>query len=192
MPLRYLKEEARREMIEAQLERCENPALADVIEKNIGTILRLRMKDEDSKTVQDRIADAITNFSGSLSFVYLHALFFAAWIIVNVVKGKNGFDPYPFNFLTMTVSLEAIFLSTFVLVSQNRMGAAADKRADLDLQINLLAEHEITRLLVLTDAIAQKLGVTECTDDFRDLERDVSPDEVLQEIAKREKQSKGK
>jgi uncharacterized membrane protein len=194
MRSRLLKDEARRELIESQLDRCENPDLADVVERNISTILKLRLKEEAQKTTQDRIADAITTFSGDMKFVYLHAILFAGWMLVNTGKfGIHPWDPYPYNLLTMTVSLEAIFLSTFVLVSQNRMGAAADKRADLDLQINLLAEHEITRLLILTNAIATKLGVDtdEKASDLDQLEREVTPDEVLKEIAAREKQSRG-
>jgi uncharacterized membrane protein len=180
-------------MIEDQLTRCENPDLADVVERNIGTILKMRMVEEDQKTLQDRIADVITTFSGDMKFVYLHALLFGAWMVVNTGKvGIHPWDPYPYNLLTMAVSLEAIFLSTFVLVSQNRMGAAADKRADLDLQINLLAEHEITRLLRMTAAIGAHLGIdlSDHESDLDQLEKEVTPDEVLAEIASREKQTK--
>src|SRR4051812_35596284 len=106
---RLLKEEARRELIEDQLSRCHNPELADVVERNIGTILRMRMKEEDQKTLQDRIADAITSFSGDMKFVYIHAVLFAGWMIVNTgALGIHPWDPYPYNLLTMTVSLEAI------------------------------------------------------------------------------------
>jgi uncharacterized membrane protein len=97
--------------------------------------------------------------------------------------GLKPFDPYPFGLLTMIVSLEAIFLSTFVLISQNRMQAAADERADLDLQINLLAEHEVTRLIKLVDAIASKLEVTtDCDAEINELERDIEPETILHEL----------
>ena len=88
--------------------------------------------------------------------VYLHAVWFIVWITINLrwIPGVKPFDPFPFGLLTMIVSLEAIFLSTFVLVSQNRMTVLADKRADLDLQINLLSEYEVTRILTLVDATA--------------------------------------
>jgi uncharacterized membrane protein len=188
MRYRHLQEEARRELVEEQLERCKNPNLADIVERNIGTILSMRLKQDRSRRLQDKIADSITDFSGSMAFVYMHAALFALWILWNVgMIGLKPFDPYPFNFLTMTVSLEAIFLSTFVLVSQNRMGAAQDKRADLDLQINLLAEHEITKLLILNEAIAKKIGVDmEGYGDLTDLEQEVTPEVVLKEIADRE------
>jgi uncharacterized membrane protein len=96
-----------------------------------------RMRD-----TQDRIADAITAFSGTMLFVYLHAAWFTAWILVN--RGVFGqaviFDPFPFGLLTMIVSLEAIFLSTFVMVSQNRQAARENVRADIDFETNLRSE----------------------------------------------------
>jgi len=85
--------------------------------------------------------------------------------------------------LAMIASVEAIFLSTFVLISQNRMQAAADKRADLDLQISLLAEHEVTKLAALVSEIGKRLGVeTEVDDELREIKRDVAPEAVLDEI----------
>lgn len=91
---------------------------------------------------QDRVADAITAFAGTMLFVYLHALWFTVWIVLN--EGLLGdaavFDPYPFGLLTMIVSLEAIFLSTFVMVSQNRQAARENVRADLDFETNLRSE----------------------------------------------------
>ncbi len=192
MRWKHLQEEARRELIETQLERCENPELADIVERNIGTILKMRLRDEARKSLQDKVADAITDFSGHMNFVYLHVIFFGLWIIINTGRlGIAPFDPFPFNFLTMTVSLEAIFLSTFVLISQNRMSAAADKRADLDLQINLLAEHEITRILVLVDAIADHLGLEVAREDISELEKQIEPGVVLDEIAQKERESRG-
>lgn len=91
---------------------------------------------------QDRVADAITAFAGTMLFVYLHALWFAAWIVLNEgLFGRRAvFDAYPFGLLTMIVSLEAIFLSTFVMVSQNRQAARENVRADLDFETNLRAE----------------------------------------------------
>jgi uncharacterized membrane protein len=98
---------------------------------------------------------------------------------IGLVPGAPKFDP-TFVILATAASVEAIFLSTFVLISQNRSSAAADRRADLDLQINLLAEHEVTRLIALTSAIAQKLGVEEEPDsELAELKRDVAPEAVL-------------
>jgi uncharacterized membrane protein len=91
---------------------------------------------------QDRVADAITAFAGTMLFVYIHALWFAVWIALNEgLLGQAGiFDPYPYGLLTMIVSLEAIFLSTFVMVSQNRQAARENVRADLDFETNLRSE----------------------------------------------------
>ena len=166
-----------------------NPALADIIERNICTLVEVRQREEEGKSLQERAADTITVFSGSMAFVYIHAVLFAGWILVNTgLVGVKPVDPYPFNFLTMVVSLEAIFLSTFVLISQNRMAAVADKRADLDLQINLLAEHEITRILKLVDAMADKMGIEEGKDpEIDELEKDVAPEMVLKEMEDRER-----
>lgn len=167
---------------------ANNPQLADVIERNICSLLEVHKREEEKKSLQDHIADRITAFSGSMSFVYLHLLWFGVWVPLNLGWfGVKPFDPFPFGLLTMIVSLEAIFLSTFVLVSQNRMQAASDKRADLDLQINLLAEHEVTRLIQMVNAIAKKLEVEEGNDpEIEELEQEVSPDEVLKELERRE------
>ena len=91
---------------------------------------------------QDRAADQITAFAGSLNFVYLHSVWFGVWVLINVgILGASlKFDKFPFGLLTMIVSLEAIFLSTFVMVSQNRQAARADIRSELDFETNLRSE----------------------------------------------------
>ena len=133
---------------------------------------------------EERIADAITRFTGSMLFVYLHLAFFGFWIVANLgwIPGVPSWDP-SFVVLAMVASVEAIFLSTFVLISQNRMAAAADKRADLDLQVSLLAEHEVTRLVTLVSGIADRMGVrTEADADLDEITQDVAPDAVLDEL----------
>ena len=106
------------------------------------------------RTDQDRVADAITRFAGSMSFVYLHVGWFAVWIVLNagLVGSAVVFDDFPFGLLTMIVSLVAIFLSTFVMISQNREATRAEVRANLDFETNLTAE-------VLVRAIAKHTGV---------------------------------
>ena len=91
---------------------------------------------------QDRAADRITSFAGSLNFVYIHSVWFGIWVLLNVgILGASlKFDKFPFGLLTMVVSLEAIFLSTFVMVSQNRQAARADIRSELDFETNLRSE----------------------------------------------------
>jgi uncharacterized membrane protein len=103
------------------------------------------------RRTQDQIADRITRFAGSMLFVYVHVFWFAAWIMVNEFTPK-AFDPFPFGLLTMIVSLEAIFLSTFVMISQNRESQRAELRAELDFETNVRAE-------VWVEAIAAKLGI---------------------------------
>jgi uncharacterized membrane protein len=115
-----------------------------------------------------------------MPFVYLHLLLFGGWIIANLPGVPlPHFDP-TFVALAMVASVEAIFLSTFILITQNRMTAQAEKRADLDLQISLLAEHEITRLITLTMAIATHLGLDTGHDpELAELAQDVAPEQVL-------------
>jgi uncharacterized membrane protein len=162
----------------------DNPALSNVLERNIRTILRLRIQADRERGIQDRIADLITNFSGHLVFVYVHIIWFGGWILLNTGNfGVQPFDPYPYGLLTMVVSLEAIFLSTFVLISQNRMGQDAENRANLNLQIALLTESEVTRVLRMLDEIQDRMGISNDRDtSLTDLEKDIRPEDVLAEI----------
>ena len=164
----------------------DNPALSQVIERNIRTIIQLRLRAARERSVQDRLADAITDFSGRMVFAYVHIVWFGVWILLNTGwVGVRVFDPFPYGLLTMVVSLEAIFLSTFVLISQNRLSAETEHRADLDLHIGLLTEHELTRVLQMLDAIQDKLGIDNHENsDLADLEMETKPEDVLAEIAR--------
>jgi uncharacterized membrane protein len=158
--------------------------LSPVLARNIRALQLRRQRDEKEASAEERIAEAITRFTGSMRFVYLHLAVFGFWIAANLglVPGVPAWDP-SFVVLAKIASVEAIFLSTFVLISQNRMAAAADKRADLDLQISLLAEHEITRLITLVSGIADRMGVeTEADADIEEITRDVAPEAVLDEL----------
>ncbi|MEH2464190.1 DUF1003 domain-containing protein [Nostoc sp.] len=161
-----------------------NPLLSKVIQRNIRTLIRLRAKAANKRNLQDRIADAITSFSGHIVFVYVHLIWFGAWIILNTGKlGVHPFDPFPYGLLTMVVSLEAIFLSTFVLISQNQLSQESEYRANLNLQIALLTEHEVTRVLQMLDAIQDKMGIENDEDsELADLEMETKPEDVLVEI----------
>jgi uncharacterized membrane protein len=158
--------------------------LAKIIEENIHTIVSTRQAAANQRTREERLADSITAFSGRMYFVYFHIIWFGIWIPINLgFFGVRPFDPFPFGLLTMIVSLEAIFLATFVLISQNRLSAEADRRADLDLQIGLLTEHELTRVLNMLDAIQDKLGIENNSDqELLDLEKNVNPEDVLKEM----------
>ncbi len=162
--------------------------LADVVERNIKILFEVRRQLQRKSGFAARFADAITAFCGSLTFITLHAVWFLAWMGWNLgLIGLTPFDPFPFGLLTMMVSLEAIFLSTFVLMSQNRMSSLADKRADLDLQVNLLAEYEITKILGIVDGIADHLGLREGEDpELEELKVKISPERMLREMEKLE------
>lgn len=133
----------------------------DIMRKNISAVIKAQRQVTEARTTQGRIADAITTFSGSMAFVYIHAIWFGLWIMLNIgllhVPHISEFDPFPFGLLTLIVSLEAIFLSTFVLISQNRLSQASERRAELDLQVNLLAEQKATKVLDMLDQMAREL-----------------------------------
>jgi uncharacterized membrane protein len=113
-----------------------------------------------ARTGGEQLADVIVSAAGSSWFIAFHVVWFALWVIVNVgLVGVTPFDPFPFSFLTVVVSLEAIFLALLVLASQNRLTRQAERRAHIDLQVNLLAEQESTLTLVLVRDIARRLGI---------------------------------
>jgi uncharacterized membrane protein len=154
--------------------------VAGVIDRNVESLLRRREAEKAATSSEDRIADAISAFAGSMRFVYLHLVIYGGWIIANLGwLPVRKFDP-SFVILAMVASVEAIFISTFVMISQNRMAKAADRRADLDLQFSLLAEHEITRLVKLVTGIAERMALPEAQNpELRELAKDVAPERVL-------------
>lgn len=157
------------------------PGLSSVLSRNIARMQQQRVEEEARATLSERVSDRVTRFAGSMTFVVIHALAYGLWIAVNLgaVPGIRPFDR-SFVVLAMEASVEAIFLSTFVLISQNRMMGAAAKQGDLDLQINLLAEHELTRLVSLVDGIAQHMGVEVVSyEELSEIKQDVSPEAVL-------------
>lgn len=160
----------------------ESTNVNDVVERNIRALLLRRRADDAEKRFDERLADKVTRFTGSMRFVSIHAFLYSAWIFINLgwIPGVPRFDP-TFVMLAMVASVEAIFLSTFVLISQNRLAALEAQRADLDLQISLLAEHEITRLITLVTAIAAKMDIAEARHpELLELAKDVVPEAVLQ------------
>jgi uncharacterized membrane protein len=167
-------------------------AMAGIVQRNIHALLERRRSEESRRTPQQRLADTITRFTGSMKFVYIHLVLFGLWILVNLPWSPlPKFDP-TYVVLAMFASVEAIFLSTFVLISQNRMAEQADKRADLDLQVSLLAEHEITRLITLVRAIAARVQVEESKDpELTELQRDVAPERVLDVMEEHQRNSPG-
>lgn len=160
------------------------PGMASVLERNIRRMSEHRAQAEARSTLSERISDRITAFAGSMTFVVLHAAAYGLWIAVNLgmVPWIKPFDP-SFVILAMEASVEAIFLSTFVLISQNRMMKAASRQAELDLQVSLLTEHELTRLVTLVDAMAQRMGVEAVArNELEEVKRDISPEAVLDRL----------
>ena len=160
-------------------------SVADVTRENVRAMHKLEQLSSEQRTLADRIAEFVAKFCGSITFVWIHAVLFAAWIVWNVLPGVWHFDPYPFTFLTLCVSLEAIFLSSFILISQNYEMRIADRRNQLDLQINLLSEQENTKMLRMLDGIARKLGVTHEDDpEISALEQATRPETLARQIDK--------
>ncbi len=160
-----------------------SPDLASVVERNIAALTSRAHQEDGQRPAGDRLADAITRFTGSLRFVALHLAVFGSWVLINAgLLPVPRFDP-SFVILATVASVEAIFLSTFVLISQNRSQAQADRRADLDLQVSLLAEHEVTRLITLVTAMAARMGIEQAENpELDELARDVAPERVLDAI----------
>jgi len=162
--------------------------LSHTIDKNVEALVRHEAEQSSRATLQDRLAGRITAFAGSMPFVYLHLLIFGGWIIINIgmVPMLPPWDP-TLVVLAMAASVEAIFISTFVLISQNRMAEVAQRRAQLHLQISLLAEHETTRLIGLVAAIAERLEVKTPVDtELKELLQEVSPEAVMSRIEEEE------
>jgi uncharacterized membrane protein len=131
----------------------------------------------------DEIACKISAFCGSGRFVWLHVVWFALWLTLNSWPGLPHPDPYPFTFLTLVVSLEAIFLSAFILMSQNRAARIDDLRNQLALQIDLLTEQETTKLLRVVEAIAERVGVEDRGDPpLEVLQQATDPEQLARQI----------
>ena len=143
-------------LIQSADAKAENKG-SDHVTKTIDDIIQLESLEQ---TLSERIAEWIAAFTGSMFFVWLHVVWFALWIIFNVPWwGFQPLDPFPFTFLTMIVSLEAIFLSAFILISENRQARLADRRARVNLQVDMIAEREVTKLMELVVEIHAHLGI---------------------------------
>ena len=156
------------------------------IRRNIEAIARMEADFNQQRSFSHRVVDSIADFCGSMTFVLLHVAIYGAWVLINlgVLPVAPRFDPYPFMLLSVLVGLEAIFLSTFVLMKQNRMGQRADDRAHLDLQVNLLAEREMTLLLQMLHGVSEKLGVRAHHEELRELLEETSVEAMATELQK--------
>lgn len=135
-------------------------------------IKSIKAKADARRSQSEKIADVMTRAFGSAPFLILNALFFLIWIVINlnVFPFISSFDSFPFSFLTMVVSLEAIVLSIFVLISQNRATRVDDLREEIDLQVNLIAEEEVTKIMKMLTLLMEKNGI------------DISKDKELQKM----------
>ena len=135
---------------------AENPT-----QFNIAAIAKLEEEALDRRTRTERQSDAVVRIIGSPKFLLLHVILVAAWSTVNLslIPGVRTFDPFPFGILALFVSPESVFLTIFVLISQNRMSRQAERRAHLDLQVGMLAEQELTMMLQMLQKLCQHSGV---------------------------------
>jgi uncharacterized membrane protein len=155
----------------------------EITRENVRTMRRLEDLAMRERTFADRVANFIAAFCGSMTFVWCHVALFAGWLAWNSWPGLRHFDPYPFTFLTLCVSLEAIFLSSFILISQNYEMRVTERRNRLDLQIDLLAEQENTKMLQLLERIARRVGASTHEDpELRALEQATRPETLAKQI----------
>ena len=164
--------------------------VSQVLERNIDALVRRSRREEEQRRLPDRIAHLVTRFASSLPFVGIHAVTVLGWIVVNA--GWTPLEPFDptFVLLATIASVEAIFLTSFVLMTQQRMQREADRRADLDLQISLLTEHELTRLIQMTSAITARLGLdTPADSELEEIERDIVPEQILDALERRQEGS---
>lgn len=163
-------------------------SLSTSLRRNIHALEQRREAERARATLQERVALRITNFTGSMSFVYVHLLIYGGWILLNlgIVPHLGHFDP-SFTILAMAASVEAIFLSTFVLISQNRMSHAENKRAELDLHVSLLTEHELTKLIELVTDMRRHMNLDPTpTAEIKEISKDIAPEAVLDAIEARQ------
>jgi len=169
--------------VAANARRRSPRTVQELLQTNVETIHRLDVKALEPQSLTDRLAARVERFAGSPRFIWIHVVWFAAWIIANTVLPIRHFDPFPFTFLTLIVSLEAIFMTAFILISQNVSARLNDRRNQLDLQINLLTEQENTRMLKLLVAIGKHLGMRNVDDaDLRLLEQETNPEQLARQI----------
>ena len=156
---------------------------------HIDSIVRQEEQALEQRSVAERFADAVGIFAGSFFFIGLHLALLTAWLLIN--NGKipwiRPFDPYPFSLFAMIVAVEAVFLSSFILMRQNRMMRRGERRNHLNLQIDLLAEKEITKLIQMTRAICGKMGLENIMADkeIRELSQNTSIESLSQTLEER-------
>jgi len=163
----------------------ETPEITKIVERNVYALLHRKKEDRKKRSLTEKIVEYITSFAASMVSIYIHTIFFGVWIFWNV--GFLRVKPFDPNFIILATfaAVEAIFLTTFVLIGQKHMNAQAEKWAELDLQISLLTEHEVTRMLAVVTAIAKKIEIEVVEDkEIEELSKDIHPDNVLDTMEK--------
>lgn len=163
-------------------QRFQPRTVEDLTRHNIETVATLEEAANSQRTRGDVIADTIAGFCGSMTFFWVHVVWFTLWIGANTLLPIHHFDTYPFQFLTLVVSLEAIFLSTFIMISQNRQERLNSRRNHLDLQINLLSEQENSKMLSMLEAIMQRMDIQEGDPEVHVLTQATSPEKLMEQI----------
>lgn len=167
--------------------RRNGQSVEELTERNIIRVSKLEEAAKKQRTPTDCVAEAIANFCGSMGFVWVHVIWFGGWILVNSIPGIPHFDQFPFTFLTLIVSLEAIFLSTFILISQNLETRISERRSHLDLQLNMLSEQENTKMIAILLAIAKKVDADLSHDsNLEALAEETVPEKLVEQIEARE------
>jgi uncharacterized membrane protein len=152
---------------------------------NIESVARMEQDFLEQRSATDRLGDAIAGFVGTMTFIIMHVIWMILWVAMNTgaIPGVKPFDPYPFVLLTMIVSLEGVLVSTFVLMKQNRMSRRADHRDHLNLQIDLLAEKEITKMLQMQRQLCEHFGLPVARDaEAVDMSKHTAVEDLAREL----------
>jgi len=162
-----------------------NKRASTITEQNVQTIAQMERAIDQQRTFGERVADGFAALVGSWTFIIVQSVLLAAWVIVNLIAWQHRWDPYPFILLNLVLSFQAAYASPIIMMSQNRQSKIADRRNQLDLQINLLAEQESTETLRLLRRLCEHVGV-ELKPDVRQhgLEADTHPEEVVDLLEK--------
>ena len=154
----------------------------DLTQQNIEVIAKLEDALLNQRTASDKFIDGIAGFCGTKAFVWVHFAWFSMWILANSFVGIKHFDLFPFPLLALIVSLEAIFLTAFILISQKYQAQIAVRRNHLDLQINLLSEQENTKMLMMLSAIMHHMNIPLSDEEADIMQETVRPEKLAEQI----------
>ena len=155
-------------------------------QSHIDSIAKQEYEFLQQRTLSERVGDLIAGFAGSMFFVLVHVLLALSWVLINAnrVSWIPRFDPYPFSLLGMIVAVEAVVLSSFILMRQNRMAKRGERRDQLNLQVDLIAEKEITKLLQMVQAICEHMGLKQIAEDqeLKEFRQETSVETLTQKL----------